>query len=199
MHTPTHVHTPTHPHTHTCTHLHTHTPTPPHPHTRTLCSPLPGGLATCQDGGPRVAVSPPRMGRRGDEHRLRQVFRSHPPGGRVGPSVGAGHGPGHVPCPRGHVQVAPPGLQDHRGPPPVVAGHRRHPPGVPLVGDLGECAHHDLEMGGGLPTPVGVRADSRPPLRSRRGRGGRPGAGGPAPPQGCRPRLRGAGVGGLRG
>ena len=45
------------------------------------------------DAGPPGAVSPPRMGRRGDEHRLRQVFRSHPPGGRVGPGVGARHGP----------------------------------------------------------------------------------------------------------
>ena len=46
-----------------------------------------------------------------------------------------GIGPGHVPCPRGHVQAAPPGLQDRRGPRPVVAGHQRHPPGVPPVGD----------------------------------------------------------------
>ena len=75
----------------------------------------------------------------------------------------------------------------------------RHPPGVPPVGDPGECAHHDMEMGGGLPTPSGVRTNGRPPAGSGQGRGGRPGTGGPAPPQGCRPRLRRAGVVGLRG
>ena len=144
------------------------------------------------DAGPLGVVSLLWMGLRGDEHLLRQVFRSHPPGGRVGPGGGARHGAGHVLCARGHVQAAPLGLQDRRGPRPVVADHQRHPPMVPPVGDLGQCAHHDLEMGGGLPKPAGVRADSRPPPLSGRGRGRGPGAGGPTPPQGCRPRLRSA-------
>ena len=69
-------------------------------------------------------------------------------------------------CPRGHVQAAPHGLQDRRGPRPVVAGHQRHRAEAPPVGDCGECTHHDLEMGGGLPTPAGVRSDGRPPRRS---------------------------------
>ena len=105
------------------------------------------------------------MGRPGDEHQLRQVFRSHLLGGCACPGVGAGHGPGHVPYPRGHVQAPLPGLEDRRGLPPVVASHQRHPPGVPPVGHPGECAHHDLEMGGGLPAPIGVRPDGRPPPR----------------------------------
>ena len=54
----------------------------------------------------------------------------------------------------------------------MVASHPRHPPGLPPVGDPSECAHHDPEVGGGLPSPAGVRADGRPPPRSRRGRGG---------------------------
>ena len=91
------------------------------------------------------------------------------------------------------------GLQDRRGPRPVVAGHQRHPPGVPLVSDPGECAHHNLEVGGGHPVPIGMRPDGRPPSRPGRGCGGRPGAGSPTPPQGCRPRLRRAGVIRLRG
>ena len=117
------------------------------------------------DAGSLGAVWPLWMSRCGDEHPLRQVFRSHPPGGHVGPGVGAGRGPGHVPCPQCHVRAALPGLQHRRGPWPVVAGHRRHILGVPPVGDPGECAHHDLEMGGGLPAPAGVRADGRPPPR----------------------------------
>ena len=72
-------------------------------------------------------------------------------------------------------------------------------PGVPPVGDPRECAHHDLEMGGGLPTPAVVRPGGRPPPCSGRGRSGRPGTGSPAPSQGCRPRQRGAGVVGLCG
>ena len=67
-----------------------------------------------------------------------------------------------MPCPGGHVQVAPPGLQDRRGPQLLVAGHQWHPPGLPHVGDLGECPRHNREVGGGLPTPTGVRADRRP-------------------------------------
>ena len=84
------------------------------------------------DTGPLGAVSPPGVGLRGDEHRLRQVFPSHPSGGRAGPAVGAGHGPGHVSCLRGHVQAAPPGLQDRRGFRPMVANYQQHPLGVPL-------------------------------------------------------------------
>ena len=44
-----------------------------------------------------------------------QVLRSHPPGGRAGRGIGAGHGLRHVPCPWGHVQAAPPGLQGLAG------------------------------------------------------------------------------------
>ena len=71
--------------------------------------------------------------------------------------------------------------------------------GCPPFGDPGECAHHDLEMGGGLPAPSSMRTNGHPPAGSGRGRGGRPGTGGPAPPQGCRPRLRRGGVVRLRG
>ena len=85
------------------------------------------------DTGLLGAVPPPGVGRREDEHRLRQVFRSHPPSGRAGPGIGAGHGPGHVSCPGGHVQAAPPGLQDRGGLRPMVAGHQWHPPRGPTV------------------------------------------------------------------
>ena len=46
------------------------------------------------DAGPLGAVSPSGMGRRGDEHRLRQVFPSHPPGGRAALALELGMDPG---------------------------------------------------------------------------------------------------------
>ena len=52
-----------------------------------------------------------------------------------------------------------------------MACHQWHPPGLPPVGDPSECPHHDLEVGGGLPTSTGVRADSRPPPHPGRGGG----------------------------
>ena len=42
--------------------------------------------------------------------------------------------------------------QLRRGPPPMVASHQWHPPGLPPVGDPSECPHHDVEVRGGLPT-----------------------------------------------
>ena len=66
--------------------------------------------------------------------------------------------------------------------------HQRHPPGMPPVGDLGERAPHNLEMGGGL--PCAGNCARGPPPHSGRGRGGGLGTGGPSPPQRCRPRLR---------
>ena len=81
----------------------------------------------------------------------------------------------------------------------MVASHQWHPPGLPPVGDLGECPHHHLEVGGGLPTLPGVRADGSPPPHYGRGRGSRPGGGGPTPPQGRGSRLRRAGIIGLCG
>ena len=104
-----------------------------------------------------------------------------------------------MPCPWGHVQAAPPGLQDRGGPRPVVASHQRHPLGVPLVSDPGEGTSHDLVTGGGLPASAGLRPDGRPPTDPGRGRGGQPGAWGPVPPQGGRTPLRRARVVGLRG
>ena len=62
------------------------------------------------------------------------------------------------------AMAALPGLQDRRGPRPVVARHQWHPPRLPLVSDPGERAHHHLEVGGGLPSPIGVRADAPPPV-----------------------------------
>ena len=43
-----------------------------------------------------------------------------------------------------------------------VRGDQRHPLGPPPVGDIGKCPHHDLEVGGGIPTPTGARG--RPPF-----------------------------------
>ena len=45
----------------------------------------------------------------------------------------------------------------------MVACHQRHPPRLPAVSDLGECPHHDMEVGGGLPTPTIVRLAGPPP------------------------------------
>ena len=50
-----------------------------------------------------------------------------------------------------------------------MVGHQRHPPGLPLVGEPGESAHHGLESGGGLTSSAGLRADGRPPPRCGRG------------------------------
>ena len=83
--------------------------------------------------------------------------------------------------PSGHVQAAPPGFQGRRGPRPMVASHQWHPSGLPRVGHPGECPHRNLEVGVGLPTPRGVRADGRPPPHSGRGCGGQPGGRGPTP------------------
>ena len=102
-------------------------------------------------------------------------------------------------CPGSHVQAAPPGLQDRRGPQLLVASHQRHPPGLPPVCDPGECPHHDLVVGGGLPAPTGVCADGRPSPRPGRGDGGRPEGGGPTTPQGRGSRLRRTVVVGLCG
>ena len=48
-----------------------------------------------------------------------------------------------------------------RSPWPSACG-ARPPMGMPLVAEFGEHAHHNLELGGGVPLPAGVCADGRP-------------------------------------
>ena len=123
------------------------------------------------DPGSPGAVPLEGVGGGGDEHRLRQVFRSHPPSRRPGPGVGAGHGPRGRKGPGGHVQAAPPGLQGGRVLGGVVAGHQRHPARLSPLRDPGECPHHDLEVGGGCPAGAGLRGHSDAAAGASGGRG----------------------------